>query len=320
MKTLYILIVTYFYIPFVTGSLRRYADRTGFTNKSLAGYLLNRFRHCSSDIKFLVILSTSLVFLTPLVFYVQLTGSRTMTLRVTTLPLMLLIVAASVIYAFSSPAIALGYKKFRPLWAFLMAVSAAINTSRAASYAESLISNLLGIRASDLPTALARLSLIMAPIAWAISFSFMFLAIYAITLFKTIVIDLNQKNNPLLTGHGAKIEKQPIKILSTGLAIPVCFAMLAVSPISLLEATLKTDWADRFIREQLVDASFHAPAKACQVSNINDALVAYLEGEKSLIAIPDKRLGYIFGKLECPSVWRKAQDITHDIKLDDMPN
>lgn len=312
MKALSILTSIYLYFPFVMGVLRRYADRTGFVNKSLASYLLNRLRYCNPDIQFLTILTTSVVILTSMVFYVQLTGSRTTILRLTMLALMLLIAASSVIYAFSSPATAFGYKKFRPLWAFLITISAAINTSRAASYAESSISNLIGIRASDLPTALARLSLIMAPIAWAISLSFMFLAIYAITLFKATIIDLRQKNS-ILDSHGARIEKKPIKIFGTGLAISVCFAMLAVSPISILEATLKSEWIDIFIREQLVDASFHAPAKVCKVAK-KGALIAYLEDGKSLIAIPDRHLGYTFGKLECPTPWSKAQDIVRDLE------
>lgn len=315
MKNLLILISIYLYTPFIMGVLRRYADRTGFVNKSLASYLLNRLRYCNPDIQFLTILTTSVVILTPMVFYVQLTGSRPTTLRLTMLALMLSIAASSVIYAFSSPAIAFGYKKFRPLWAFLITISAAINTSRAASYAESSISNLIGIRASDLPTALARLSLIMAPIAWAISLSFMFLAIYAITLFKTTIIDTSQKNS-ILASHGARIEKKPIKIFGTGLAISVCFAMLAVSPISILEATLKSEWIDIFIREQLVDASFHVPAKACKVTT-KGALIAYLEDGKSLIAIPDRHLGYTFGKLECPTAWSKGQDIGPNLEPDE---
>lgn len=313
-KKLYLLTAVYLYFPFAIGLLRRYADKTGFINKSLAGYLLNRLRYCNSDIQFLTILTASIAILTPMVFYVQLTGSRPTILRLSMLALMLLVSASSVIYAFSSPAIALGYKKFRPLWAFLITISAAINTSRAASYAESSISNLIGIRASDLPTALARLSLIMAPIAWAISLSFMFLAIYAITLFKTTVIDTSKKNS-ILASHGAKIEKRPIKVFGTGLAISVCFAMLAVSPISILEATLKSEWIDIFIREQLVDASFHVPAKTCKVTR-KDALIAYLEDGKSLIAIPDKHLGYTFSKLECPTAWSKAQDIEHDLEFE----
>ena len=193
MKKIYILTAIYLYLPFISSLLRRYADRTGFINEGLAGYLLNRLRYCNSDIKLLTILTASVAILTPMVFYVQLIGSRTTTLRLTMLALMLLIAVPSVIYAFSSPAIAFWYKKFRSLWAFLITVSAAINTSRAASYAESSISNLIGIRASDLPTALARLSLIMTHIAWAISLSFMFLAIYAIALFKTTVIDTTKK-------------------------------------------------------------------------------------------------------------------------------
>lgn len=319
MKILYILIVIYLYFPFVAGSIRQYADRTGFANKSLAGYLSNRLRYCNSDIKFLTIFTASVVMLTPLVFYVQLTGSRTTTVRLAMLALMLIVVASSLIYAFSSPTIAYGYKRFRPLWAFLITVSAAINTSRAASYAESSISNLIGIRASELPTALARLSLIMAPIAWVISLSFTFLTIYTITLFKTTVIDTNQKTSTQHT-HGAKIEKKTIKRLGSGLAISVCFAMLAVSPISILEATLKSEWVDIFIREQLVDASFHTPAKECKATKIKGALIAYLEDGKALIAIPDKKFGYTFGKLECHTTWRKAQDIEHDFETINTQN
>lgn len=64
--------------------------------------------------------------------------------------------------------------------------------------------------------------------------------------------------------------------------------MLAVSPISILEAPLKSEWIDIFIREQLVDAGFHVPAQACKATKIKGALIADLEDEKSLIGIPEK--------------------------------
>ncbi len=312
MKIFYLSMIIYIYFPFVFGIVRRHADKTGFKNRSLLSYLKNRINYCNAEIKFLTILTSSVVLLTPLTFYVKLTGSSSTPLRLVTLSLMLLVITSSVIYAFTSPAIASGYRKFRSLWAFLMTISAAINTSRAASYAESSIADLVGVKGSDLPTALARLSLIMAPVAWAISLSFMFLAIYAITLFKTTLVDTHHKTS-LIKSHGAKIEKMPIKSISSGLAIPVCFAMLAVSPLSLLEATLKSEWIDTFIREQLVDASFHVSAKKCNVLNIKGALIAYLEEGKALIAIPDSRKGYHFRKLSCPAIWSNPGDLENDL-------
>lgn len=95
--------------------------------------------------------------------------------------------------------------------------------------------------------------------------------------------------------------------------------MLAISPISILEATLKSEWIDIFIREQLIDASFHVPAKACK-STKKGALIAYLEEGKSLIAIPDKHLSYTFGKLECNTGWSKAKDIEQNLEPDDIRN
>lgn len=308
MKAIYLIIVIYFYFPFVLGAIRRRANKTGFENKSLSSYLINRLRYCNIDIKFLTTFILLIIIVSPLTFYVQLTGSSTTLLRLVILAFMLLIIFSSIIYAFKSPIIAFGYRKYRYLWNFLIAISAAINTSRAASYAESCIANLIGIRSSELPTALARLSLIMAPIAWAISVSFMFIAIYAIMLFKTTIIDANNKKL-LIRSHGATIEDQPFKKLSSGLAVSVCFAMLAVSPLSLLEVSLKSEWIDIFIREQLVEASFHVPAKECNVPNIKGALIAYLDEGKALIAIPDHRLGYSFQKLICPTNWSKPEDI-----------
>lgn len=306
MHGLYIVTIIYLYFPLVIALVRRHADTTGFKDKAIAPYIKNRFIYCNVEVKFLIVLSITIATLLPITIYTKLTGSNTTPLRIVALATMLLTSITSAAFALKSQAIAEGYKKYRKLWAFLITISAAINTSRAASFAESYIANLTGVRGNDIPTALARLSLLMAPIAWAISLSFMFLAIYTIALFKTVVID--PKNKVSLTQlHGAHIVQRRMESLGAGIAISVCFAMLAVSPLSLLEATLKSEWIDAFIRDQIVDASFHVPADKCNAKN-KGALIAYLENEKALIAFPENRMGYIFKKIQCPATWSKPED------------
>src|SRR5690606_448925 len=95
----------------------------------------------------------------------------------------------------------------------------------------------------------------------------------------------------------------------TGYALAFCFAMLAISPITIMSYLLRTPDAELFIRSQLVDASFHVNAKECRVNKIDNSKIAYTEAGKAIIAIPDDNLGYIFKRIECSRDWEKPEQV-----------
>lgn len=308
MRALYFIALFYLYIPFICGAVRWIANKSGFSEKTFGSYLANRFHYSNSDIRFFMAISFIMSLLFPCVIYGKLIDPQNEFIKIVTIFAVVAIAATSSVYALTSELVKAGFKKYQTYWTLFLTASGAVNASRATSYAEGLISNITPVRGSDLPTALARLSIVMTPVAWIISLSFFFVFIYAAVLFKAVVFDSksNTKNAYIIT---ETTDKKLINKFISGLAIAFSFAMLAVSYLNILDIVLKSKRMEQFVREQIADASFHTQPSKCGIHSSKSGLIAYLEDGKAILAQPDESLSYTFKGIECPREWLKPEQI-----------
>jgi hypothetical protein len=180
----------------------------------------------------------------------------------------------------------------------------------ATSFAEGIINDLTGVRASELPTALTRLTLIMTPVAYVFTITIWSFVLYIITL----LLPPNNKSKASTKSPysylGTPTKTDHLANFTSGYAVTLGFSMLAIAPLSFASFILGTNWADQTVREQLVSASFHIKSKACGIEKIAGAKIAYLESGKALIAIPDKEKSYIFDRVLCTQTWATADKIS----------
>jgi len=306
-EALFYVFLLYFYIPLIYGGLTDNALKNGFANGKIFSYLVVRFKFSSYEERFLIVFSLIFIFAIPTAIYASLPIVYGAVAKKIGMFLVVAVMAMSSLYAITSKKIHEIYIRYSGRLNFIMAVSAAINLSRATSYAESIITDFVGMRASELPTGLAWISLIMVPIAWLVTLTIGALAIYAVALFSTSFVD--SPRNSHVTSLQVPIARKVFRELAPGYAIAFSFAILAVSPLTIVSKVLSTTWAERLIREELVSASFHSKAGRCGIDFLPDAKVAYLEAGKAIIAIPHESLGYIFRPIGCSEIWYSAKQL-----------
>jgi hypothetical protein len=296
------------YASIVLGLVARLAWKRGFINDGPVFYVVKKVKYSLPDERLIYLLSVILFFSVPLSVYLVLINPESAVAQMLVVSMVSLALMVTVYYVLTSSEIKGACKRYSSYLAFLVTVSITVNLSRATSFAESVINELLGIRASELPTGLAWLSIIMTPVAWIITLAIGFLAAYIAVLFNTGRKDV--RNNLSLVGSGlAPIRNSTSRELRAGYAIAISFAVLAVSPISLISGFLSTAWAEMKIREQLVGASFHIDARRCGIDDIKGAKIAFLEFGKAIIAMPDEKLGYTFKRLQCDVYWETPEEV-----------
>ena len=302
MDALYLIAVIYLYLPIMWGLLANHARRHGHPEISTARYAIKLAKTLERDERTIYFLSVIFTLFLPLAFYSILTKSNDGLVTSSAVALLLIATVLSAISVFTSPTIRAIYKKYTAQLNASAVILAAVNYSVATSYAEGVIGHLTGVRASELPTAMSWLSIIMVPLAWITMLATVFLVLYAAALFGAGVKSGVKKplSSPLDQVHvKSRAPEEHTKLY----ALSFCCAILALNPIILISALLKTDWAETKIREQLVSASFHIKPKACGLDEVEGAKIALLEVGKAIIAIPDQRFGYKFGLIQCTREW-----------------
>lgn len=301
MEAVFFITLFYVYIPIVLGVISYRAAKNGFFLESPMQYLVKRFKLSTHDERFIILLVGALVLMLPTILFLRVVSPGNYLAKMVGVILVLFCLSVSVVYVLTSKVVREGYFKYSGYIKTLIAISVAINLAKSSSYADGVISELTGVRGSDLPTGLVWLSFIMAPIPWVITLSLGSLIIYAMAIFGT------NKKKPRWQSLSV-LNQVPVKKCSTyklapGHAVALSFALLATSPLSITASVLSLPWTERKVREQLVSASFHVKAEKCGVEDIPGAKVAYLEEGKAIIAVPDEKLGYSFASLACAVTW-----------------
>lgn len=304
------IVTFYIYLPLLLGLISLYAKKQGLGHLSPLGFLFNRLKYASIENRYFGFLILLILFTTPAAAYVKHINSDSVIAKTAVITTLAALPITSVIFIFFSEAIRAIYKKYAFFFTAIITLSAAINYSMATSFAEGIINDLTGVRASELPTALTRLTLIMTPVACVFTITAWSFVFYTITL----LLPSNRRRKTS-TSHpcsslGTKTKKDHLADFTNGYAVALGFSMLAIAPLSIASFILSTNWADQKIREQLVSASFHIKSEACRIENIKDAKVAYLEPGKALIAIPDKEKSYIFDRVLCTQAWTTADKLS----------
>lgn len=302
MDALYLIAVIYLYFPIMWGLLGNHARLYGHLDISTARYAITLAKTLERDERTIYFLSVIFTLFLPLAFYSILTNSNDGLITSSAVFLLLIATALSAISVFTSPNIRAIYKKYTAQLNACAVILAAVNYSIATSYADGTIGHLTGVRASELPTAMSWLSIIMVPLAWITTLATIFLGLYAATLLGAGVKSGVKKplSSPLGQVHvKSRTPEEHTKLY----ALSFCCAILALNPLILISSLLKTDWAETRIREQLVSASFHIKPKACGLNEVEGAKIALLEAGKAIIAIPDQRYGYKFGLIQCTREW-----------------
>lgn len=320
MEAAFYVFLIYLYVPLVWGILARNKLDNNYHKGGVIVYNFVRFKHSSYEEKYLILLTFLLILAIPVATHIILVKPKSETFATigSAITILAMILAAS--YAITSKEVLSTYKKYSGRLNFVIAISATVNLSRATSYAESIISGLVGIRASELPTGLAWLTLIMVPVAWLVTLAMGSLAIYFVALFKTSHTDASK-----IASHTTlqmPVKRKIFRELAPGYAIAFSFAILAISPLTVAEGVLRTSWADNRIREELVDASFHVKAEKCGIEGIKGAKIAYLESGKAIVALPDTKHSYVFEAIDCPETWLKPEEIVkrHGNDRDEIKN
>lgn len=304
-------IITFFvYFPLILGLVSLYANKRGFSHLTPFGFLANRLKYASAENKYIGSLVLVILFTAPAATYAKLINSDSVIAKTLAITALIAMPTISVIFIFFSETVRAIYKKYAFFFTAIITLSAAINYSMATSFAEGIINDLTEVRASELPTALTRLTLIMTPVACVFTITVWSFVLYAITLFlpsnrngtANIAFSGSSLSTPTRTDHLADF--------TSGYAVALGFSMLAIAPLSIASFILSTNWADQKVREQLVSASFHIKAEACGVENIKGAKIAYLESGKALIAIPDNEKNYIFDRVLCAQTWAPAEHVS----------
>lgn len=308
MDALYPIFVVYVYVAVMAGLLANHAVRHGHPHVSPLEYAFKLAIPLSRDEKTIYVLIVIFAIFTPFALHTTITNNKSdfVTLVAATLLFGATIIAA--ISFFTSPTVKTVYKKYTVLLNLVMFMAAAVNFSRATSYAEGIIVELTGVRASELPTAVSWLSIIMVPMAWVTMLAMAFLIVYALAFLGAGIksSDKTPLKSPLYQVHIIRRTAREHTALYT---IAFCCGLLALSPITLTGLLLKTNWIEKTIREQLVSASFHSRATTCGVEQLDGAKVALLEAGKAIVAIPDRELGYKFELIECSRKWGTAAEI-----------
>lgn len=315
MEAAFYIVLLYLYTPFIWGLLSRNALNNGHHHGGVLSYTLMKLKFSSHEEKFLIILTTLLIVAIPLAAYATFVDSKNKSVITLGIALCILTMTLSAIYVITSKETHATYKRYSGRLNFIIAISATVNLSRATSYAEGIITTLVGVRASDLPTGLAWLTLIMVPVAWVVTLAIGSMAIYVIALFRTSITDASTKAHK--TNYLAPVKRKISRELAPGYAIAFSFAILAISPLTIMSSLLRTTWADNQIRKELVDASFHVKAEKCGIDKPENAKVAYLESGKAIIAIPSKKYSYTFEPIECPTTWSKPEEISKHLVNED---
>lgn len=301
MKAVFFITLFYFYLPVVLGVISDRAAKNGFLLESPMQYLVKKFKLSTHEDRFFMLLVGALVLMLPTILFLRLVSPGNCLARIIGVILVLFCLSASVVYVLTSRVVKEGYFKYSGYIKTLIAISVAINLAKSSSYADGVISELTGVRGSDLPTGLVWLSFIMAPIPWVVTLSLGSLIIYAVAIFGA------NKKKPRWQSLSV-LDQVPVKKsftyeLAPGYAVALSFALLATSPLSITATVLSLPWTERKVREQLVSASFHVKAEKCGVEDIPGAKIAYLEEGKAIIAVPDEKLGYSFASLACAVTW-----------------
>lgn len=304
------IITFYVYIPLLLGLISLYAKKRGFGHLSPLGFLINRLKYANIENKYFGYLILIILFTAPAVIYVKHINGDSTTAKVIAITTLISLPITSVIFIFFSEPVRTIYKKYAFFFTAIITLSAAINYSMATSFAEGIINDLTEVRASELPTALTRLTLIMTPVACVFTITVWSFVFYTITLLLP-----SNRQSKASTGCSRFPLNTPTKRdlladFTSGYAVTLGFSMLAIAPLSVASFILGTSWADQKVREQLVSASFHMRAEACGIENIKGAKIAYLESGKALIAIPDDEKTYIFDRVLCHQPWATAEKIT----------
>lgn len=307
MKLIFFIAVVYIYVPVVLGMVANHAVRNGYLSKNPISYILTIYRYSTYEERFVLSLSAVFIITIPVAFYAALIAPDSQIAKTLGTGMVSAAMLLSAVYAVTSKTVRATYSKYSGRLSFIIAISATINLARATSLAEGVISELVGVRASELPTGLAWLSLIMVPVAWLVMLSVGSVAIYAVALFSTSLKDAPSR--PHKTSLQAPIQRKVFRELAPGYAVAFSFAILAVSPITIVSSILGSTWAEKAIRKELVSASFHVKGSRCAIDEIVGAKIAYLENDKAIAALPDEKFGYIFQPVKCVINWANPADV-----------
>lgn len=312
MEVAFVLFLLFVYFPAAFGVVANIASTRGYVNDSVPSYIAKIIRFSSADTRYIVAILIFLICIVPVFVYKRFVDSVSGLASVIALALMVLMLIVSAVSIYSSPLIRGFYRKYFCGINIVVVMLMAINASRATSYAEGIISSLVGVRASELPTGLVWMSIIMAPVAWAITISMWSMAAHVVIFLYAIFNETHDaKRRKILAAQGFNT-KLSSKI-PNGLLLALGFAVLAVSPVSMVSFLLKSPGAEKIVREELVDASFHVSAEECEIKGILGAKIAYLETGKALVAIPDEKLGFQFARVECAKNWSQPADIENSV-------
>ncbi|VXC43761.1 hypothetical protein [Pseudomonas sp. 9Ag] len=307
MKLIFFSVLLYIYFPIILGIIANHAVKNGYVTTNPLSYILIKFKHSSYEERFLLSLSSIFLITIPIAFYSTSVATDSRNARILGITMISAAMLLSVVYAITSRPVRSTYSKYAGRLNFIIAVSATINFARATSFAEGVISELVGVRASELPTGLAWLSLIMVPVAWLVTLSIGSIAIYAVALFSTSLKDAPRKSHAV--GLQVPIQRKVFRELAPGYAVAFSFAILAVSPLTVVSNILGSAWAEKKIREELVSASFHVKASKCSIDGIDGAKVAFLNDGKAIVALPHEKLGFVFQPITCVTNWMDPAQI-----------
>ncbi|ARU88443.1 hypothetical protein [Pseudomonas sp. M30-35] len=194
MEGLFFIALFFLYIPFLFGLSSHLAISQGFPNKTSIGFIARKIRYSDNQSRHLILVAVVFAVLMPAFIYKAVVNAQSPIATYTGITSFTIILILSILIIANSATVKDTYKKYTYLFNSALALVVTVNISRATSYAESIVVNLTNIRASEIPTGLAWLTIIMLPVAWIITTAVFSLLVYAIALLGTAI--KNPGHNP----------------------------------------------------------------------------------------------------------------------------
>ncbi|WP_139210190.1 hypothetical protein [Pseudomonas delhiensis] len=139
MEVIFVLVLLFVYFPAVFGVVANAAGMQGNTADSVFSYLFKAIKYSSIDGRYVISIIFFMIFMCPIFIYKKFIGPSSGLASLIALVLMVFMMVVSIVAIYSSPLIRDFYKRFFYGINLIVAAFAAINLSRATSYAEGIV-------------------------------------------------------------------------------------------------------------------------------------------------------------------------------------
>lgn len=304
MAVLYVLTMLFFILPIVVALLEKAGIKYGFISPPPYSRLTSKAKTMGAEGCFTSAVLTSVTTLIVLAGYGLVTGGKIPILAggivmavivASTLALGVITLRATSIYQLSPKAFNLAASSV----ALLVVLVASI-------YADAHITQSIGVKGSDLPSAFRVLTILLAAYWWTIVFTIASLFLYIITLllwaghsFSSTDQEL-QRRSFVMLGKGS-IRKNSSKEF-VYFTLFIGFAFTALIPINTLAFFERDQRLVRFANELIVFSVFHLTKNDCYPDAPKGAYFALVDSGRIAAATPDEKVGFKYQLKACKTL------------------